>query len=250
MGKKATFAAEAFLMNKRIILTAVLVLAVASAAYCLWAYTLVGSCKEKIWLHRCNSLERLEEKGRHYKGIEVDICLRDGKMDVTHDLDTTFSLEATPYFEYLGKHKQTRIWLDVKNLTAENEPWLCERLLWLCKEYGIDHGRIIVESPNWRELEPLTLEGFITSCYVLGKPDEDSIPRLQMVAKSGKVRALSFHHDWYGKLKGRVDSGIWLLSWANHTSEYHLWLSFWGRRMARDRQLKVILIKDIGEHYR
>lgn len=40
----------------------------------------------KIWLHRCDAIEKYNEKAGKYKGIEVDVCYREaGFFDVTHD---------------------------------------------------------------------------------------------------------------------------------------------------------------------
>lgn len=48
---------------------------------------------DKLWLHRCNSVEKYVEMQERYRNIEVDVVFRDeGYFDVTHDTDTTFGL--------------------------------------------------------------------------------------------------------------------------------------------------------------
>ena len=45
--------------------------------YSLWAWFQVGSRPDKIGLHRCNSLEKLEEKGR-----EMNLSIRLQREDI------------------------------------------------------------------------------------------------------------------------------------------------------------------------
>ena len=102
-----------------LIITAVLACAI--LCYAAYVWTLVDNYPYKIWLHRCNSIEKLHEKEHRYPNIEVDICLRaGGVMDVTHDLDTTFHLGIEPYMKYLGEHPERHMWMDVKNLSEDN----------------------------------------------------------------------------------------------------------------------------------
>lgn len=53
----------------------------------------IGKYPDKLWLHRCNSVEKYAEMQEHYRNIEIDVVFRDeGYFDVTHDTDTTFGL--------------------------------------------------------------------------------------------------------------------------------------------------------------
>ncbi|MDD6125946.1 MAG: hypothetical protein PUB56_06875, partial [Paraprevotella sp.] len=107
-------------MKKRISIIAV-VLAFLALCYVCYVGGQIDQSPHKIWLHRCNSIEKLQEKEARYPNVEVDICLRPGGvMDVTHDMDTTFHLSFTPYLEYLAKHPERHIWMDIKNLSEEN----------------------------------------------------------------------------------------------------------------------------------
>ena len=63
-----------------------------------------GDYPEKIWLHRCNSMEKLFEKEKRYPNVEVDVVFRsDHTFDVTHDVDTSFHLSIASYFEKIKK---------------------------------------------------------------------------------------------------------------------------------------------------
>ena len=79
-----------------------LITGLASVFLCLLFMGLrdIGRYPEKIWLHRCNSLEKLYEKQSRYPNVEVDLVFRkDRVFDVTHDVDTSFNLSYyTSYY--------------------------------------------------------------------------------------------------------------------------------------------------------
>ena len=84
---------------------------------------------EKIWLHRCNSIEKLYEQGDEYSNVEVDVVFRKNrKFDVTHDADTSFNLVLDPYFSYMNE-TDGKIWLDIKNLKAGNKTEIFNQIL-------------------------------------------------------------------------------------------------------------------------
>ena len=102
---------------KRKILVVVVVLVLAIAAWIAWnAIFEMGKHEDKLWLHRCNSMEKLREKIEDYPNVEIDVVYRDnGIFDVTHDADTTFKLPLDSFFNYMSK-SDGHMWLDVKNL--------------------------------------------------------------------------------------------------------------------------------------
>lgn len=218
----------------------------------------IGQYNNKIWLHRCNSLEKLYEKAAKYPNIEVDIVIRDNHLfDVTHDIDTTFNLKIASYFDYM-QEKDGRMWMDIKNLTSENKLSVLSRLNMLINHFEIEKERLIIESSNWEALATFTENEFYTSYYVpFDEPDElddeeiDScINELQKIADSRAVRALSFPEDWYDEIKDKLDRPIDLLTWRHRDSQLEVLLTPSGRRMLNDPQLKVILVKDKGDYHR
>lgn len=218
----------------------------------------IGQYNSKIWLHRCNSLEKLYEKAAKYPNIEVDIVIRGNHIfDVTHDIDTTFNLEIASYFAYM-QGKDGRMWMDIKNLTSGNKLSALSRLNRLIKHFDIEKERLIIESSNWEALAAFTEDEFYTSYYVpFDEPDElddeeiDScINELQKIADSRAVRALSFPEDWYDEIKDKLDRPIDLLTWRHRDSQLEVLLTPSGRRMLNDPQLKVILVKDKGDYHR
>lgn len=218
----------------------------------------IGYYPEKIWLHRCNSMEKLYEKHTMYPNIEVDVVFRGNRtFDVTHDADTTFNLNLSTYLSYM-KGKEGKIWLDIKNLTAGNQLAALKRLDWLVEHYRIKKDRLIIESPAWEALDIFTHEGYYTSYYVTYKEpcslsDEEisnSMEELRKIADRGSVCALSFPGCWYETIKSNLNRSVDLLTWEHRKSQLQLLLSATGRRMLHDPQLKVILVKDKGTFHR
>lgn len=219
----------------------------------------VGNYPEKLWLHRCNSLEKLHEKEHLYPNIEVDVVFRekDNTLDVTHDLDTTFHLDIEDYFEHF-KRKEGRMWLDVKNLSASNKDSIFQELTGLCDEYHVRKDRLIIESTSWRDLKLFTDNGFYTSMYVayekpsrLSEAEEDScIRELQRIVDTRSVKAISFPYWWYSEIKEELNRPIDLLTWKHRTSQFIFLLSHEGEKMLKDKMLKVVLIKDKGKYHR
>lgn len=218
----------------------------------------IGQYPDKIWLHRCNSLEKLYEKEAKYPNIEVDIVIRNNHIfDVTHDIDTTFNLKIASYFDYM-QEKDGRMWMDIKNLTSENKLSVLSRLNMLINHFEIEKERLIIESSNWEALATFTENEYYTSYYVpFDEPDElddeeiDScINELQKIADSRAVCALSFPEDWYDEIKDELNRSIDLLTWRHRDSQLEVLLTPSGRRMLNDPQLKVILVKEKGDYHR
>lgn len=218
----------------------------------------IGCYPDKIWLHRCNSIEKLYEKRAVYPNIELDVVFRNNRtFDVTHDSETTFNLNLFSYFMYM-RGKKGKMWLDMKNLTAENRTKALVQLEKLMKHFEIDKDRLIIESPNFKALETFTRAGYYTSYYVTYKRPceldtkevDDCISELKKIVDGGTVSALSFPGCWYETIKEKIERPIDLLTWEHRKSQLQVLLSASGRRMLHDPQLKVILVKDKGRFHR
>lgn len=229
-------------------------------AYSLISWFQVGSRPDKIGLHRCNSAEKLQEKGLNYALVEVDVCLRpDNTVDVTHDENASYGLDLLPYFAYLQAQPDRRLWIDVKNLNDSTQMPLLITLDSLCHTYDVRHNRIIVESRRWDLLRPFTLNDFHTSYYVdaprpsaLTRHQTDSVlTRMDRVVDSGCVLSLSFPGWWYNTLRNQFkQKEITFLVWRHRTTEWELFLDPAGRLMLADERVKTILIKDKGHYHR
>ena len=221
------------------------------------AFVNVGKHPHKVWLHRCNSIEKLHQKMELYPNIEVDVVWRGNYFDVTHDHDTSFGLDLEEYFAHFSKN-DGKMWLDVKNLNISNKDTMLAVLNSLVCRYGVGKERLVVESPQWSLLEDFTRAGFYTSMYVeYDRPEELSgrekqvcIENLRRVVDSGCVKAISFPYWWYSTIKGTLERSVDLLTWKHRSGHFLFMLSGEGKRMLDDTQLKVVLVKDKGDFHR
>ena len=220
-----------------------------------WHYT--AAYRSKLWLHRCNSLEKLQEQSERFRNVELDLVFREttGRFDVTHDLDTTFHLGLRPYIQHAAR-RHGRLWLDVKNLTPANAAAALARLDSLCAECGLKPDSLIVESRRPELLLPFTRRGYFTYYYVpFDKPSrlahpESAVAQIRSVAQSGQVRAVSFPYWWYTSLRGRLPSHIAMLTWLHRSTEPEVRLWPGHLPLLTDPQVKVVLIKSKGKYHR
>ncbi len=236
------------------------VLFISLTGYLLCAWQRVDSRPDKVWLHRCNSLEKLQDKIARYPNFEVDVCLRsDGTIDVTHDDYVSFGLSLDAYFPVLGKDIRHHIWVDVKNLNENNVSQFHAKIDSLCSVHRVAREQLIIESPQWQLLRQFTLAGYYTSCYVtasrpsrLDSQQRDSVyAHLHSVARSGAVRALSFPEYWYSHLRDKfTDTDIAFLTWKHHSSQFGFMLLPQSCDMLEDERLRVILVRDKGKYHR
>lgn len=218
----------------------------------------IGRHPEKIWLHRCNSMEKLHEKHGAYPNVEVDVIFsEDHGFDVTHDAENSINLDLAAYFAYMEGH-EGKMWIDIKNLSPDNKVALLASLDSLTRHFRVSKERLIVESPDWESLKLLTQAGFYTSCYVtFERPDRLSdkeinscIQQLHRIVDEKAVCALSFPGYWYTQISKRLERNIDLLTWEHHKSQLLFLLLPKGRKMMADKQLKVVLVKDKGKYHR
>ncbi len=242
--------------HKKITLFIIVLLVFTLFDVCAWHK--VGCYSGKLWLHRCNSLEKMKEKENLYPNIEVDLVYRgNGVFDVTHDADTTFGLKVDSYFKEIGETDR-HMWLDIKNVNRWNVDSMYQDLDSICDCYDVDSTQLIIEGGDYDALETFTDGGYYTSYYVpFDKPrrlsDEqiDScIVKLRKIADSKKVCALSFPGFWYKEIKSNLHRNIDLLTWKNHITQVEFMKAPYRDKMLKDKQLKVILIKSKGKYHR
>lgn len=106
--------------------------------------TYTKTMPQKCWLHRTDSLQKLEELSFKYSGVEIDISYDKNKLifDVGHDLENSINLSLEKMLEKLEKDK--KVWLDLKNLTEENSLIILNRLEKLIDNYSLEKNNFIV----------------------------------------------------------------------------------------------------------
>ena len=148
-------------MKAEHILFATLGLALAAGACALVPAWHTDRHTDKLWLHRCNSVEKYAEMHPRYPNVEVDVVYRPGGyFDVTHDTTTTFGL---PLDSLLAQNLMGggKLWLDIKNLTPQNQTAILSEVDSLCDDYHLTPDRLILESPEWQLLAPLHPPGLL-----------------------------------------------------------------------------------------
>ena len=218
----------------------------------------LNNYKDKVWLHRTNSLEKMMEKEERFPNFEVDLVFRKNELfDVTHDADTTFNLGIGQYLADIARDND-RMWMDIKNLNNKNASYMLRTLDSLRHHYHVSKEQLIIESKDVNALNHFTRAGYYTSYYVsFDKPDNLSdeevdacIAQLQRIADSGKVEALAFPGWWYDEISENLHRDIDLLTWKHRTTKFGLLALPSNREMLEDPQVKVILVKSKGKYHR
>lgn len=218
----------------------------------------IGDYSHKLWLHRCNSLEKWEEKDDLYDNIEVDVVWRDTFFDVTHDVQVSYNLPLESYFDKLGEDNG-KMWIDIKNLNNSNVAAITRRLDSLAASYSVNKNQLIVESPAVEALDYLSDNGYYTSYYVnfpnpydiSDEQCEKCIDSLQIVVDSDCCDAISFPEWWYDEVKEEfADDSVDLLTWCHRTTQFEFFLTPHCHELLDDPQVKVILVKDKGAYHR
>lgn len=123
---------------------------------------------DKIWVHRVNSVEKLNEVQDKYMGVELDVVYKqdDSIFDVHHPPAPSTGLNLHDFLGGIQNPAAQKLWLDYKNLDDENEIRSLSRLQALCNQYGIPTQHIIVESMTPKHLASFSKAGFKTSYYL------------------------------------------------------------------------------------
>lgn len=243
--------------SRRIIFTVLTLFIICLISYTAITYCQQGNYPDKLWLHRCNSIEKFLEASSKVKNIEVDVIYRNQIFDITHDEDTTFHLSLEDYFKIINKSDR-KIWIDIKNLTEDNADSVFDHLNRLTEKYNIHPQRLVVESPNAKQLKRFTDMGYYTSIYVTAPNPEEltekeidiAIKQLQQDIDAKYACAISFPYWWYNTIKQKLDRDVDLLTWRHFSTEFEFLFSVSGRIMLNDPQLKIILIKGKSKYNR
>ena len=112
---------EGFCMKRKICYSVLLLLTAVCAAYVISAWRMVGKHRDKIWLGQCNSVERLLQTQSVYPNFQMDVLIcQDSTLAVMQGEDSVSAIPIDPFFEFLAKHPQSHLWMDMKNLSGEN----------------------------------------------------------------------------------------------------------------------------------
>jgi hypothetical protein len=214
--------------------------------------------REKVWLHRVNSVERIKRTQDKYEGLEIDVSYnqKDGCFDVHHISVPSENLCLETLLENIKKPSGHYYWLDFKNLDSSNVIASLSALESISKKYQI-RRKIVVEAGSPELLTFFTEKGYYTSYYI---PDfdpynEDSasiIKHAREIAariNSGKVCAVSGYFYQYPFLT-RYFSGKDILVWHINEDPLNIFEFMMRRKLMNNNQVKVILTHEKTEGYK
>jgi hypothetical protein len=123
---------------------------------------------EKIWVHRVNSLVKIDEIINEYSGLELDLVWTGKEFDVNHPPATSIGLSLDKYLEHNKEIASKGIWLDFKNLNRKNQFKSASHLDSLLKIHSIPPKNVYVESYFPEFLKAFHKIGVKTSYYLPG----------------------------------------------------------------------------------
>lgn len=140
----------------------------------LWYFAIYSTAflklffNEKIWVHRTNSVEKLNEVSPNFYGVELDIMFVDSinNFDVNHPPAASINLSLESYLNSSNQKKNLHYWLDFKNLSLENQEKSLNKLIEICEKYKLNNSNFIVESMNIQALSIFSEKGFWISYYL------------------------------------------------------------------------------------
>lgn len=121
---------------------------------------------DKIWAHRANSIAKAQSALGAFKGIELDLVYdkASNAFDVNHPPAISINLSLETYLSNIPLSKEPYLWLDIKNLNANNAYLILKRLEVIFENYK--HSKVLVETVNPAALPIFDRSGFITSYYL------------------------------------------------------------------------------------
>ncbi|MCP4660812.1 MAG: sulfatase-like hydrolase/transferase [bacterium] len=217
--------------------------------------------REKIWSHRVNSIGKLREVVRIFRGLELDVVFieNDNIFDVNHPPAQSIGLTLESFLTAVDTPSQYRFWLDFKNLSSDNHRAALERLVILADQFELAREAVIVESQRPLLLDSFGKSGFFTSYYLptttvreigakeperLSGRESAEIVEINNRIRRSNVDAVSTFaagYDFVAKhLNGVERILLWETSLELHDFSHR---SIMKEIIARDHRIRVLLIK-------
>ncbi|MFC2118403.1 hypothetical protein ACFLTI_08020 [Bacteroidota bacterium] len=189
--------------------------------------TLIILFRDKIWAHKVNSIEKLNEASNILAGVELDVMFYEDKnyFDVNHPPDRSINLTLSEYFESQLSNINCKYWIDYKNLNIGNKTQSSNSLDSIINLNKINKNKVIVESSNPQLLETFVKKGFITSYYLpinlykLNKEElETAIEKIKENITSFKHKYISADYKNYPILKKHFPDkkkNFWFITYSS-----------------------------------
>lgn len=156
----------------------------------------------KAWVHRANSIQKIQYSAAHFSGLEFDIIVKrnlKGKLELRvghddHKDNPLLAVCSTPDLKGKG------IWFDVKNPSPETVDFVIKELTNFCNYNHIDSNQVVLESTNLEIAKRFNESKYKGAFYIVLEnqcqlSEEDKRARMKLVkAKLTDVSTLSFDH--------------------------------------------------------
>ena len=205
--------------------------------------------KDKKWVKGINTIGKLQQLDTLLAGFEVDVYFDTSKNSflVYHDSTVISNLDLQDILQlYQSRQMTASLWLDFKNLSAENLQQSVRHVLGLRSRFGLQN-KIIVESSKPALLQAYCDNGFFTSYYLpffnpyLLKEKElvSTIDKINDDLKKYKVSALSGYYFQYPVVKKYFPSYPFL-TWTDNPA-ISLVAHSLNRSLLNDAHVKIVL---------
>lgn len=203
----------------------------------------------KNWVKAVNTVQSIEQLNMDAPGFEMDVYFDTTKnyLQVFHD---SSQQDYTKIEDILKVYKERKlscpIWLDFKNLFAQNEKKSLNYILYLREEYNLQN-KLIVEGALPQHLQSFCDSGFFTSYYVpffnpYQLTENELLQIIDTIASNLKkypVAALSGYYFQYPLLK-KFFPEYPVLTWTKK-SNLSLVNNIFNKILLNDEQVKIIL---------
>jgi hypothetical protein len=205
--------------------------------------------KDKQWIKAVNNILIMQKLPVSTAGIECDVYFdsRKNHFEVYHDSSAPSTLDLDTLLSvYYFKKLQANVWLDFKNLSAENSMNSLVEITRLKNKYRL-FNQFIIESHNPQLLKGFCDSGYFTSYYVPFFNPYQATEK-EIIQFAGTIRnnleqfptsALSGYYFQYPVLKTFFPNYP-IITWADDASvsivSYLL-----KRQMENDESIKVVL---------
>lgn len=206
----------------------------------------LSSC-QKLWVHRVNSMERLETVQDYFGGFETDLVFdrAANTCRIVHPPAPAGPLTADVYFRWLQGAPGKKLWLDVKAVDRADVEAIVLYFQQSDSLYAI-RDRVIIESSVPALVNRLAAKGFIVSYLVPYEYLDGKIPDT-VAGLWPEVRFVS-QEDRHIPVLKKLYPGKPIITWAldfdNYFSFSHL------QSLLADPSIAVVLINVKSRHYK
>lgn len=211
--------------------------------------------KSKIWAHRVNSIKRFNFLQNKFSGVELDIVYENNKLYVRHPPAESDGLTLDLFLKNIKNINEYYFWLDLKNLSSENEKNIIQILNILAKKYK-NKANIFLESADAELIPELINAGFYTSYYLPNLTNlnntemQKEIIKIQSKITKYNISTISQNIDNYNLMREyfpNLNKQIWALNFEwndekNHERIFNL--------LKEDSSIKICLVNYTTEGWK